>query len=131
GAPAASAVARQITPRTRFPPTSAYRTDSACAPSSGVSARSVTYDSISSRCSSGLRTLGLLPRLLDPGQQLLHPGVDLLELSDQLVVVLALGELVDHLLSLVEIVLEGHAAVCSRATRASTPLTSRAASSDA
>src|SRR5690349_19543182 len=51
--PAASAVARQITGRTRLPPTSIeYRTDSACPPSSGGSASSPRYDSTSARRSS-------------------------------------------------------------------------------
>src|SRR6185437_6405389 len=52
--PAASAVARQMTPRTRFPPPSEDRTDSAWPPSSGVSARSARYSSTSERSSSGL-----------------------------------------------------------------------------
>src|SRR5438105_5101182 len=59
--PAASAVARQITARTRLPPSSAYRTASSSAPSSGVSARSWTYSSASARSSSGL-LMGLLLR---------------------------------------------------------------------
>src|SRR5205807_3581357 len=82
-APAACAVARQITGRTRLPPpASAYRTDSAWPWSSGVSASSSRYDSISLRSSSGPRIgLGLrLPlRLL---QLLLDRATELGELSE-------------------------------------------------
>src|SRR5437870_2036199 len=97
-------------------------------PSSGVSASSDRYASISSRCSSGLCTLGLL---LELDEELLDPRVDFLEPRDQVVVILALLELCDQRLRRVQVVLERHAASSSLATRASTPLTNRPASSDA
>src|SRR5439155_12670857 len=81
-APAASPVARQSTGRIRLPPpSSAYRIDSVNPPSSGVSARSPRYDSISSRSSSGLCILGLPLRLLDLG---LHGAREVGELLEQL-----------------------------------------------
>src|SRR6476469_8629598 len=101
--PAASTVARQITARTRLPPSSAYRTASACPWSSGVRARSPRYPSASARSRSGLCTgirlaLGLLELLFD---RLAELG-ELRQNVEGLVSVVGLGETFELCPSLLE-----------------------------
>src|SRR5256885_13157082 len=79
--PAASTVARLMTARTRLPPTSAYRTDSACPCNSGVNANSSRYSSTRTRSCSVLRIglgnpLRFLELLFDRLAQLRQLGKD-------------------------------------------------------